>query len=309
MKQDVMFSILMILLSKRKTSRVDLAERFALSERTISRYLRTLEDSGVPILCESGRNGGVMIYDDFTLDTGFLTEAETLRIKDALLRTDTDYSDRINRAIIEKLENVDKSRTHMSDAFTIKQDELYIDCDYEQAAVLRPKIKLFASAIEQSRPVEIKYTDARGYETFRTIEPYTLVFKAGAWYIYALCRLRGDFRLFKLTRMRDVRITSKSFVKTESKLAEKLGLEFYNEVYVEVEFEFFPTVASGITDWLGADAVRERGTKLYAVAEVPLTESIYKKLLGFGSSIKVISPPELAERLKEEAALMLRIYD
>ncbi len=308
MKQDVLFSILMILLTKRKASRAALAERFALSPRTISRYLRTLEDAGVPVVCESGRNGGIMLYDDFTLDAGFFTEAEMLRIKDALARTEYEYDDRINRAIAEKLDSLDKSQTHPRDGFAVKQDDLYIDCDYEQAAVLRPKIKLFATAIEERHAVEIKYTDARGYESFRTIEPYTLVFKAGAWYIYALCRLRGDFRLFKLTRIRDVRVTSKSFVKTESRLTEKLGLEFYNEVYVEVEFEFFPTVADSIVDWLGADAVHERGTKLYAVAEVPLTESIYKKLLGFGSSIKVISPPELAERLKEEAELMLRAY-
>ena len=57
------------------------------------------------------------------------------------------------------------------------------------------------------------------------------------------------------------------------------------------------------------DAIRERGTKLYATAEVPLNDALYKKLLGYGSSIKVIAPPELAERLAEEAALMLRMYE
>ncbi|MCH5162903.1 MAG: YafY family transcriptional regulator [Clostridiales bacterium] len=307
MQQDVLFSILTILLSQRKTSRAALSERFSLSPRTISRYLRTLEDSGVPIICEPGRHGGIMLYDDYTLDKSFFSEAETLRIKDALDRTENEYGDRANRAIIEKLDSMDKVRER--DSYAVKQDDLFIDCDYEQAAVVRPKIKLFSAAIEQRRVVDIKYTDARGYVSFRSVEPYTLVFKAGAWYIYALCRLRGDFRLFKLTRISDMRVTSKSFTCTESKLVEKLGLEFYNEVYADLEFELFPTVTDSIVDWLGVDAVRERGTKLYATAEVPLNDALYKKLLSYGSSIKVISPPFLAERLAEEARLMLSVYD
>lgn len=307
MQQDVLFSILTILLTKRKVSRAYLADRFSLSPRTISRYLRTLEDAGIPIACEPGRHGGVMLYDDYTLDRTFLSEAETLRIKDALRRTESEFDDKVNRAIAEKLDSMEKVRER--DGYAVKQDDLYIDCDYEQAALIRPKIKLFSSAIEQLRIVEIKYTDARGYESFRSIEPYTLVFKAGAWYVYAVCRLRGDFRLFKLTRIRDMRITSKSFTRAESKLVEKLGLEYYNEIYADLEFEFFPTVTDSIVDWLGSDAVKERGTKLYATAEVPLNDALYKKLLGYGSSIKVISPPELAERLTEEARLMLRVYD
>ncbi len=307
MQQDVLFSILTILLTKRKVSRAYIADRFSISPRTVSRYLRVLEDAGVPIAVESGKNGGISLYDDYTLDKTFFSEAEILRIKDALFRTADVYGDGVNRALTDKLDFLDAKRER--DSYAIKQDNLYIDCDYEQAAIIRPKIAAFSSAIDQRRVVEIKYIDAHGYESFRSIEPYTIVFKAGAWYIYALCRLRGDFRLFKLTRIGDMRITSKSFVKSESKLVEKLGLEYYNEVYVDLEFEFFPTVSSEIVDWLGASAVEERGTKLYATAEVPLTDALYKKLLGFGSSIKVISPPELADRLREDAQFMLRAYD
>ena len=49
MQQAVLFSILTILLTKRKVSRDYLAERFSVSKRTVSRYLAVLEDSGVPI--------------------------------------------------------------------------------------------------------------------------------------------------------------------------------------------------------------------------------------------------------------------
>ncbi len=306
MQQDVLFSILMILLTKRKVSREYLAERFSVSMRTVTRYISTLIDSGVPIVCEAGRGGGVSLFDDYILDKTYFSEAEIMRIKDVLKKTAPHYKDSVNAALADKLDCMDKNRER--DSYAVKQDDLYIDCEYEQYATLRPRIKTLSDAINKLRVVDIKYTDSRGYESYRSIEPYTLVFKAGSWYVYALCRLRGDFRLFKLTRISDMRMTSKSFTRGESRLVEKLGLEFYNEVYADLEFEFFPTVTDSIVDWLGPDAIKERGTKMFASAEVPLNDALYKKLLGFGSSIKVVNPPELAERLKEDARLMLEIY-
>ena len=306
MQQSVLFSILTILLTKRKVSRDYLAERFSVSKRTVSRYLAVLEDSGVPITSTPGRGGGVMLSDDYTIDKTFLSEAETMRLRDALLRTSSQYADNVNAALMEKLDNV--NRTRERDNYAVKQDNLYIDCEYEQAATIRPKIKTLSEAIEQTRAVDIGYTDARGYVSFRTIEPYTLVFKAGAWYVYAMCKLRGDFRLFKLSRISDMRKTSRTFVKYESKLTEKLELEFYNEVYVDLEIEFFPAVADEISDWLGTSAVTERGTKLIATAETPLTNSLIKRLLSYGSSVKILNPPELAAQIAEEAERMTALY-
>ena len=213
----------MILLTRRKVTRDYLAERFSISKRTVSRYLNVLEDAGVPIRSVTGKNGGISLADDYILDKSYFSEAETIRIKSALEKTAEAFGDNINRALVEKLDSVEKRREQ--DKFAINQDGLYIDCEYEQAATLRPKIKTLSAAIEQCRAVDIKYTDARAFVSYRTIEPHTLVFKSSAWYVYALCRLRGDFRLFKLSRISDLRLTSKRFVKSEGRLAEKLGLE------------------------------------------------------------------------------------
>lgn len=307
MQQSTIFSILLILLNKRKVSRDFIAERFSISKRTVTRYLAVLEDAGVPIVSVAGRGGGIALADDYMLDRTFLSEAETIRLKDALMRTADSYGDKANAALCEKLDAIDKSRGQ--DEYTVKQEGLYIACNYGEAQTLRPKIKLLSQAIELTRSADIKYTDARGCVSYRTIDPYTLVFKSGAWYIYAFCKLRGDFRLFKLSRISDIRLTSKRFVKYESRLAEKLELEFYNEVFIDLEFEFFSSVREDIVDWLGMGAITERGTKLVACAELPLTDSLYRKLLSFGSSVKVLSPPELAQKLYDESLLMQRIYE
>lgn len=307
MQQSTIFSILLILLTKRRVSRKYLSERFSVSTRTVSRYIAVLEDVGVPIITLAGRGGGFSLADDYTIDKSFLSEAEALRIKDALFRTAESYADGINAAITDKLDNIDKMRER--DSYVVKQENLYIDCEQEQAEKIKPRIKVLSEAIEQQRSTEIKYADAHGYVSYREIEPYTLVLKSGFWYVYAMCKLRGDFRLFKLSRIIDVRKTSRRFVKTESRLTEKLELEYYNELYVDLEFEFYPTVRAAVTDWLGVDAVIERGTKLVAFSTVPFTDSLVKRLLSFGSSIKVINPPELETQMREEAKRMASMYD
>ena len=307
MSQSTIFSILMILLGKRKVTRDYLAERFSVSKRTVSRYIAELEDAGIPVISTSGHKGGYTLADDFVVDKSVLTEAESLRIKDALRKTADSYGDKANIALIEKLDAVDTVREQ--DNYIVKQSDLYIECDDQQAAETKPKIKILSEAIEQMRATDIKYTDAHGAVSYRTIEPYTLVFKAGAWYIYAMCRLRGDFRLFKLTRISDLRKTSKRFTKIESKLIEKLDLEYYNQIYIDLEFEFFPAVSESIVDWLGMNAITERGTKLVAHAEVPMNDALVKRLLSYGSSIKILQPTEIRELMLEEAKRMTELYN
>lgn len=309
MQQSTIFAILMMLVDKRKVSRDYIAERFSISTRTVSRYINVLADAGIPIVSETGPNGGISIPDEYKLDKAFMSEAEAIRMKAALERTASEFGDKVNRSLISKLNGINKSREH--DGYAIKQDNLYIDCSTDNAESLRAKLSKLSKAIDECRAVEIKYTDAKGYISFRTIEPYTLVFKEGAWYIYAMCKLRGDFRLFRLSRISDLRKTSKRFVKTESKLLEKLELEYYNKMYVDLEFEFFPTpsVMESVVEWLGQDAVEERGTKYVASAELPLTDSLIQRLLSFGSSVKILKPTEIAQQLRDEAERMISVYD
>ncbi len=103
MSQSVIFSILMILLSKQKVTREYLAERFSVSKRTISRYLSVLEDAGVPNVSVTGINGGNSIADDFKPDKTFFSEAESLRLLDALKKTAGGYGDKAKIAHAAKI--------------------------------------------------------------------------------------------------------------------------------------------------------------------------------------------------------------
>lgn len=85
---DRILGILLVLQSRRAASARQLAERFAVSTRTIYRDLRTMSLLGIPVYAERGRNGGVRLLEGYFLPPLMFTreEAIALLVGLALLR-------------------------------------------------------------------------------------------------------------------------------------------------------------------------------------------------------------------------------
>lgn len=306
MQNDVIFAILLNLLTKRTISREEIAERYELSKRTVTRYLGVLADSGVPIVSKPGKGGGVMLADDFVIDKTFFTEAEFKRLDEVLNNASSHYDDKLIKKITDKLSAVKSAKT--DDGFVIRREDLLLDGGYSVPAAIKSQIAVLSRAIAEQRSVDLKYTDAHRFSTYRTVDPYTIVFKDASWYLYGYCRLRHDFRLFKIARVRDLRMTSKKFARLASNAYEKIEEEFYDEIFIDLEIEFSPSALSSVAEWLGEECISDRGTFFRAVTSLPSNNRLLEKLLSFGSSIKVIKPAALAAELKAEAERVIRSY-
>lgn len=68
--------ILVRLLERRKVTAKELADEFEISERTVYRYLDTLEGGGIPLTRTLGKNGGISISDNYSIMANLLTEDE-----------------------------------------------------------------------------------------------------------------------------------------------------------------------------------------------------------------------------------------
>lgn len=64
-KADHMLSILWLLKSQRRITAKQLAEKLEINIRTVYRYIDALCASGVPIIADSGHNGGYRILGQF----------------------------------------------------------------------------------------------------------------------------------------------------------------------------------------------------------------------------------------------------
>ena len=80
MQNWVLYGIMMTLLIKKKASRRFLAEKYEVSERTISRYVDTLSEAGVPIYSLAGKEGGYAISDEYKLDKTLFSPEELRRL-------------------------------------------------------------------------------------------------------------------------------------------------------------------------------------------------------------------------------------
>ncbi|SDI43854.1 HTH domain-containing protein [Desulfosporosinus hippei DSM 8344] len=64
-KNDNMLAILWMLSSSKKITAKQIAEKLELNIRTVYRYIDSLSASGVPIISDSGHNGGYSLINEF----------------------------------------------------------------------------------------------------------------------------------------------------------------------------------------------------------------------------------------------------
>ena len=64
MQTSVMFGMFLTILNKKIVTRKYLAEKYEVSERTVSRYVDSLCAGGIPINTLHGPNGGYAISDE-----------------------------------------------------------------------------------------------------------------------------------------------------------------------------------------------------------------------------------------------------
>src|SRR3954453_2906902 len=77
---DRILGILLLLQSGRATSAKKLAERFAVSTRTIYRDLRTMSLLGIPVYSMRGRNGGVRLLEGYFLPPLMFSRDEAIAL-------------------------------------------------------------------------------------------------------------------------------------------------------------------------------------------------------------------------------------
>ena len=169
---------------------------------------------------------------------------------------------------------------------------------------------MLEEATENCSCLDIQYIDRGGNASRRVIEPHLLVYKQNIWYIYAWCRTREDFRLFRIGRIRSARDTGETFVKREfDKRHLPLQFNFENAELKEIRLAVTQKALPDVEEWLGMDNVREEKEGLIATATVPAGEVLLSRLLSFGNGIRVLEPASLAKELKDRAQKLCALYD
>ncbi|OZM78306.1 YafY family protein [Pseudonocardia sp. MH-G8] len=192
----------------------ELAGRLDVDERTVRRYVGHLIDLDVPVESVRGRYGGYRLAPGYRMPPLMLSDDEALAVllglvagRRAGLATATGTASETAAAKIRRV--LPERLGHRLDAvldsiaFTAPAGEPAAP----ESAVLLP----LADAVRHHRPVSIRYTDAGGRPSRRTLHPYGLVAHSGRWYVTGADPAIGEDRMFRLDRIASARTQPGSF--------------------------------------------------------------------------------------------------
>lgn len=285
MKLERLIGILSILLQQDKITAPELAEKFEVSVRTILRDIDDISKAGIPITTSQGQGGGISIMDGYKIDRTLLSSSEMQAIFSGLKSLDSISGTNRYRQLMDK----------MSVSNTINADNhIIIDLANWDKNAVSTKIELIKSAMEQKRIITFRYYSPERTEQ-RSIEPYHLIFQWSSWYVWGFCVKRQDYRLFKLTRMTELKCTDENFVKRDIPEYECDKLRHTNgEISATVRFD--KSAKWRIVDEFGTENFTEdeNGNVILTFTWSDKL-SFYSYILGFRGNAEIISPAEYRE--------------
>jgi len=292
-----------------------LSEHFNVTERTIYRDIRTLENAGVPIGAEAGvgyflEKGYRLPPVSFTLDeAASLLLGEKLLVSSLDANSLEDFKLALNkiRAVIDTsdrdyLTSLDADIAVLPTGSHFPLDDPPDDiektdqADNTQSAIHSGDhwLRECRSALVRRQVIDIEYTAlSSDQNTTRQIEPIGLFYYSWHWHLIAWCRLRKGYRDFRLDRILTFTPLSKQFARhsrltLQQYLAEQPG----REELQEVELLFGPQAARfvgeqrymfGFID----EERQEHGVKMRFLTPVP--EYMARWLLQYTDDVEVIT--------------------
>ncbi len=294
----------------------ELAEELEVTQRTISRDLEALGQSGIPIVAYRGRFGGWSLMEGYRSGLNGMTPDETSAL---LLRASSGPLEDVGlgghyETALQKLRAAYPEPERQDTEFL--QRRLLIDeSDWGGQPSEVPKaLSLCQKAVWASTRLRFTYVKEPGGERkVRNVEPLGLVVKRGNWYLAA--REDQVIKTFRISKMEAVEPLQASFPYPES---------FDLRTYWEETMRAFPNrlpryEAELLASRQALQAFREerfahilrceKDSGGYAIrVDLETPEFALRFVLGLGRSVRVLAPTELAAAVFQEAEQVAKHY-
>ena len=206
-------AVLELLQTHARISGSALSKSIDVDGRTMRRYIAILEELGIPITADRGRNGGYSLVSGFKLPPMMFTDDEALALSIGLLAARSlglkDAAPAVKSALA-KLERV--MPTNLKRRVRAIDETVSLDLtrpshsEGDNAA-----LAILSVAAQSQNRVHLRYLTAERKATEREVDPYGLAYRGGRWYMVGHCHLRSGLRSFRLDRVESVRALENRF--------------------------------------------------------------------------------------------------
>lgn len=300
---DRVTSLLLLLQTRSVVTAGFLAEHFSVTERTVYRDIRTLENAGVPIGSEAGV--GYFLEKGYRLPpvSFTLNEAAALMLGEKLLSANldqhshADYTDALNK-VRAVLDTSDKD--HLS-ALDADIEVMSGDARRESAEGDR-WLREARSVLVRRQVVRIAYAAGMNKEASqREIEPIGLFHYSLHWHLIAWCRLREGYRDFRLDRITDFEPLAEQFPRhTRNSLQDYLAAQKAQNDMLEVDLLFNPEAARFVGEarylyGFVSEEFESNGVRMRFITPSP--EYMARWLLQYTNGVQIIKGDGLEKEL------------
>ncbi|WP_295121591.1 YafY family protein [uncultured Chitinophaga sp.] len=313
---DRLTAILIQLQGKRVVKAAEIAERFEISLRTVYRDVKALQESGVPIGAEAGT--GYYIVDGYHLPPIMFNkeEAAALLTGEKLMEK---FGDRSSEKLFSSAMQKIRAVLRNSDKDYLESLESSIEV-FPHGRGQEPENGFpnrFLSDIQQA--VGMQKVIAMDYYTYhnntvnrREAEPVGVFYAGNSWHLIAFCRLRKDYRDFRIDRIKSLTILDISYKKTAHlNLREYLEQNHNPEMPFEVKVRFSKGVARYIQErkyYLGFVEEKDLGSRVEMTFRTGSLEYFGQWLLMFSHEVEILSPESLHGVMKSLAQGVFQHY-
>jgi predicted DNA-binding transcriptional regulator YafY len=306
MKQmDRRLLILMRLRDERPLRAADLAEECGCSVRTVYRDIDALCQAGVPVAALPGE--GYRLVPGYHLPPIAFTAEEAVQLLlggDLAVGLGTPEQREAARAAMAKVEAALRPETQRE----VERLRKRIRVSSWMHGEGSPWLPALQQAVIQERVLRLRYHSFSSDEvTEREIEPYFLMYYGNDWHLVGYCRLREGVRDFRAARIRDAQLLPERFERPEE-VAHHAPQDQRPPIEVRIWIE--AAVAPWARETPAYGFQREEPTEggvifVYRCWEL---RRLLPWVLSWGASARVLSPSEIARRVRREAEALMDAY-
>lgn len=316
-KWDNMLAMLWMLRSGKKLTAAQIADSLEISVRTVYRYIDALGASGVPVVAESGHDGGVYILDSFSETPLFFNALELKALVDAYkfaVGAGYPYAKELESAL-KKVENgLHEEQRH---DLSLQTSGLDVIAPSRAPSVV-PLLRELEQAVKAGQTVHLTYRkENAAQDEERKVDPYGLAYDRSEWYMVGFCHRSQAMRTYRVDRIVNLALSEASFPKPEPfSVSDYFRSQLEpepeaNAPLLVIRIEGEPDALNKLCgNWHLRHYLTERTDReaRFLLDAPSMNKYLPKYLLSFGTSVRILEPLELKEQIQELAFAVTRHY-
>ncbi|BBY87373.1 helix-turn-helix transcriptional regulator [Mycolicibacterium tokaiense] len=209
--------LLGLLQSRRVWTGEELARRLGVTGRSVRRDIERLRELGYPVHASTGHGGGYQLGAGAALPPLLLDPDEAVAMAVCLRLAAGGSVAGVGESALRALSKLDQVMPARLRSQVSAVHEATTTLTAGSDTPVEPEaLMALARACRDHEHVDAAYTDIRGNETSRRLEPYHLVTTGRRWYLLAWDRDRDDWRTLRLDRMSEVLARGTTFTPREA---------------------------------------------------------------------------------------------